>query len=272
MTKSVYNLGGLIRFRDNPDRSWRRFGKTEPYFGVLTAPRFRKENLNETSLTEFFASGENHVTNILEIVRSTIAANLPMNTAVDFGCGVGRIVLPLSRRFSHVTGIDISEDYIAEARRNCQKYGVTNADFCETAEQLAAEGRRYDFAHSCIVFNHIPWPRGREIIAELFELLNPGGGMAIQILHRHKRGTLGRIGRWARRNITALNWMANILQKRPIFEPLMQGNAYPLDELLPYIAELGAERIHVRPEPTTAGQSFAFIFCRKPQVGPVLDR
>ena len=74
-----------------------------------------------------------------------------------------------------------------------------------------------------------------------------------------------RVMSWARRNFAPLNWMANILQKRPVFEPLMQGNAYPLDDLLPYLAELGAEGIHVRPEAITAGQSFAFIFCGKPR-------
>lgn len=88
--------------------------------------------------------------------------------------------------------------------------------------------------------------------------------MAIQVMHRQKRGRLRGIVRWARRSIAPFNWMANVLQKRPIFEPLMQGNAYPLDELLPYLAGLGAESIHVRPD-ATDGQSWAFIFCRKPE-------
>lgn len=67
------------------------------------------------------------------------------------------------------------------------------------------------------------------------------------------------------------NLVANVLQKRPVFKPVMQGNAYSLDELLPYLAELGAEGVHVRPEATTAGQSCAFIFCGKPRGKTPLD-
>ena len=262
-------LGNLFSLADNPDESWRKFGKKDPYFGVLTAERFRKENLNEAALSDFFATGEDHIANILEILRRHVTADLVMNNAVDFGCGVGRLVLPLARRYSHATGIDISEDYIAEAKRNCQKQGITNADFRESVEQLASEGRRFDLAHSSIVFNHIPWSRGREIIGGMYALLNPGGVMAIQVMHRHKKGSLRGIARWGRRSFAPFNWMANVLQRRPIFEPLMQGNAYPLDEMLPYLAELGAESIHVRPDAITAGQSFAFIFCRKPQASGV---
>jgi SAM-dependent methyltransferase len=265
MTKPGHGLGTLFALADNPDESWRKFGKENPYFGVLTADRFRKENLDDAALAEFFTSGDDHVAHIMEIARRHVDGDLATGSAVDFGCGVGRLVLPLARRYGRATGVDISEDYIAEAVRNCQKQGVTNADFCESVEQLASEGRRFDLAHSCIVFNHIPWSRGREIIAGLYALLNPGGVMAIQVLHRHKWGTMRRIGSWARRTFAPFNWMANVLQKRPIFEPLMQGNAYPLDELLPYLAALGAESIHVRPDAMAAGQSFAFIFCRKPK-------
>jgi SAM-dependent methyltransferase len=261
-----HGLSRWFLLADDPDESWRKFGIENPYYGVITADKFRKENLNEATLRDFFASGENHIAKILEIVCRHVTPDPAMNSAVDFGCGVGRLVLPLARRYGHATGIDISDDYIAEARNNCQKQGVTNVDFRGSVEQLASEGRRFDLAHSSIVFNHIPWPRGQKIIGGLYALLNPGGVMAIQVMHRHRRGYLRGVSRWARRSFAPLNWMANVMQGRPIFEPLMQGNAYPLDELLPYLADLGAEGFHVRPDAIAAGQSFAFIICRKPPV------
>ena len=49
-----------------------------------------------------------------------------MGDALDFGCGVGRLVLPLARRYRTVVGIDISDAYIAEAVRNRDKHGLTN--------------------------------------------------------------------------------------------------------------------------------------------------
>jgi hypothetical protein len=52
--------GGTIR--RNPGG---KFGKDDPYFGVLTAEKFRKKNLDRAALSEFFASGEDHVAHIL---------------------------------------------------------------------------------------------------------------------------------------------------------------------------------------------------------------
>jgi 2-polyprenyl-3-methyl-5-hydroxy-6-metoxy-1,4-benzoquinol methylase len=255
-------FSAFLKLTDDTDKSWREFGRREPYFGVFSAERFRAKNLDDAALGEFFSSGESHVTEILASARR-IAPSMTNSSALDFGCGVGRLVLPLSSAFQSVTGVDISEDYIAEAKRNCERRGITNTDFSETVEALAARGRRYDLVHSSIVFNHIPWPRGKEIIAAMFGLLNPDGVMAIQILHRHKGGLLRRMGRWARRNFLPLNWLFNMARRRPIFEPLMQGNAYPLDTLLPLLAQLGGDHIHVRPEPQPGGASFAFVFCRK---------
>lgn len=258
--RSFRDFFGLV---DNSDESWRKLGKSEPYYGVFSTDRYRSKNLDAETLASFFVSGERHIADVLRIARQHVSPDLALNDALDFGCGVGRLVLPLSRQYKAVTGIDISEDYIAEAIRNCERHGITNADFCKSVDYAITKGRRYDLAHSAIVFNHIPWHRGRTIIGALFSLLNPRGVLAVEVLHRHKRGLMRQAGRWARRNFLPINWIANILQKRPPYEPLMQGNAYALDDLLPYLAELGAENIHVRIRPTNDGQCYAFIFCRK---------
>ena len=39
------------------DRDWKLIGALDPYFGVLTEERFRRANLDEKALAEFFASG-----------------------------------------------------------------------------------------------------------------------------------------------------------------------------------------------------------------------
>jgi len=43
----------------------------------------------------------------------------------------------------------------------------------------------------------------------------------------------------------------------------MQGNEYPLDELLPLLSRLGATDFHIRIESVSGGDSFAFIFGTK---------
>jgi SAM-dependent methyltransferase len=253
------------RFRlvDDPDESWREFGRSDPYFGVLSTERYRAGNLDEAALKEFFASGDLHIARVFDIIDRHLDVSMPPGEALDFGCGVGRLVLPLAKRFRSVLGIDISDAYIAEAMRNRDRSGLGNIEFAENLSAAMSEGRRFDLVHSYIVFNHIPWQRGKTIIGDLFGLLRPGGVLAVHVLHRRQAGTLRRTVSWARRNFAPLHWLINLGRGRRAFEPLMQGNEYPLDALLPFLHALGARGFHVEIEPTQDGDLCAFIFCAK---------
>ncbi len=141
------------------------------------------------------------------------------NDALDFGCGVGRLVMPLAGRYRSVIGIDISDAYIAEAMRNRDRKGFANIDFAENLDGLIAAGRQFDLVHSCIVFNHIPWPRGQQIIADMFGLLREGGVMAVQVLHRRHAKAIRRALSLARRNFLPLHWIINLARGAPPSSP-----------------------------------------------------
>lgn len=264
--KRLHDTGGknaLRRFRfvDNTDESWREFGRTDPYFGVLSDDRFRAKNLDAKAIDEFFRTGESHIEDIFRTIKTALNPNPPMGAALDFGCGVGRLILPLAAHFESVMGVDISEAYIAEAARNCSTRNVHNVAFAQDLDALARENQKFDFVHSTIVFNHIPWKKGKKLIAQLFDLLDQGGIMAVQVLHRRHAKTMRRLASWARRNFLPVHWLINVARKRPIGEPLMQGHAYPLDELLPFLKQLGASDFHIHVDFSREGEAFAFIFC-----------
>ena len=250
-------FGARLRLIDDPDESWREFGRSDPYFGVLSDERFRAANLDPAALAEFFATGEEHVGRVLAEIEKYLGP-CGRDAALDFGCGVGRLALPMARRFRAVAGVDISEAYLKEAAKNCDREGLGNIEFVQSLESV--QDRRFDLVHSYIVFNHIPWTRGKALIGELFGLLKPGGAMALHVLHHRHAGPFRRVASWARRNFLPFHWLINAARGRPVFEPLMQGNRYPLDALLPFLAGLGAEGLHVRFEPLQDGNVFAFIF------------
>jgi len=251
-----------IRFFDNSDASWSQYGRDDPYYGVFSGERFRTKNLNETSLKEFFDSGEIQIDRILRDANLYTNGALATSDALDFGCGVGRLVVPLARRFRSVVGIDVSNDYLAEAGRNCERRGLANVEFANSVTSLLGSGRRFDLIHSSIVFNHIPWPRGREIIGEMFQLLRPGGMIAIQVLHWQEIGRLHRLARAARKFLP-FHWLLNILQGRLMLEPLMQSNEYPLDELVALLHRQGAKAVTIQPQTNENREHWAFVFCRK---------
>ena len=261
MAEKKNRYGRKFRLVDDPDESWREFGRSDPYFGVLSTDRFRAGNLDQAGLREFFATGEAHIQDVLETLERHVGPVVYAGEALDFGCGVGRLVLPLARRFAAVTGVDISEAYIAEASRNAAREGLSNVSFAPDLDSL--KGRQFDLIHTYIVFNHIPWRRGKELIGQLYGLLKENGVMALHVLHRRRAGPARRVVSWARRNFLPLHGLINVLRGRPFFEPLMQGNEYRLDELLPWLNGLGVRGLHVRTEPAQDGDSFAFLFFAK---------
>jgi hypothetical protein len=48
-------------FRRRTAGQWNRYGEIDPYFGVVSHERFRRENLDDTAVAAFFRSGQAHV-------------------------------------------------------------------------------------------------------------------------------------------------------------------------------------------------------------------
>ena len=191
---------GLWKIGDDTDRSWESHGRHEAYYGVLSADRFRNKNLSDAVIADFMASGEGHIDDILAFAEKSFGP-VDKNRALDFGCGVGRLLLPLARRFGHATGLDISDSMLAETRRNAGRAGISNITLAHTPENLTASDS-YDFIHSVIVLQHIPTVRGENLIAALLERLAPGGVAALHVNLKLKRGRSRSLGSWLRRHFT----------------------------------------------------------------------
>ena len=52
------------------DRVWEEFGREDPYYSVCTDDRFRGARLDEDARSQFFASGDEHVANVLAVIQS----------------------------------------------------------------------------------------------------------------------------------------------------------------------------------------------------------
>src|SRR5262245_52302229 len=102
---------------------WEKMGRKDPYFGVLTNDKFRSGQIDAAARAEFFASGERHVQTCFETIPRCFARPFAPRRTLDFGCGVGRLVIPFARRCGEVVGADVSPAMLAEARRNCEREG-----------------------------------------------------------------------------------------------------------------------------------------------------
>ena len=155
------------------ERTWRPFGRVDPYYGVLSNEQFRADRLDAKTLDAFFQTGEEHVEWTLNSIRRLIAPEFQPTRVLDFGCGVGRLTAPLATLTGAATGVDISPGMLAEAR----KHGHPGLRFVETIPD-----ELFDWVVSSIVLQHIPPQRGYGIIEQLLDRVAPGGGVTLQIM------------------------------------------------------------------------------------------
>ncbi len=105
----------------------------------------------------------------------------PTARALEIGCGVGRLLRPLSERIEKVYGVDISSEMIERARRaladrpNIELFATRGRlDFIPDAS--------LDFVYSFIVFQHIPTKKAvSRYIREAGRVLADGGVFRFQV-------------------------------------------------------------------------------------------
>jgi len=231
---------------NNSDKDWERFGKTDPYFAVLTAPEFHGR-LSDTERAKFFQSGEDHIEAILSIVRDRFDPAFAPARALDFGCGVGRLLLPLAQRCREVTGVDVSPSMLAEARRNCDAAGARNVRLVQSDDDLSALDGEFDFVHSYIVLQHIPVERGEKIVRKLASKLAAGGVGMFHVPYTDGRKRLSsRALYWLRMNVPGGKMALNLLRGRNPAAPVMQMNEYSVTRLLDILWGEGCGEVVVR--------------------------
>ena len=128
-------------------------------------------------------TGYKHVARLASTIEARTGASLKSRRALDFGCGWGRLAIPLAERCEHVYGVDAARSVLQEAERNATSSNVTNIEWLQTG-QLAELSGRYDLVISMLVFQHIPVKEGERLFAMLVGGLRPGGVGAINIVLR----------------------------------------------------------------------------------------
>jgi SAM-dependent methyltransferase len=252
------------------DVEWEKWGARDPYFGVITCERFRNRNLTNEAKVEFFESGRNHINQVLETCRHHLDQNFSPKRALDFGCGVGRLVLPLAELAEYVMGVDVSRSMLAEAEKNCKEQSLKNVSLLKSDDTLSLlEGHYFDFIHSFIVFQHLNTTRGMRIFEKLLEHLEDGGICAIQFtyskaLFRKSYGPAFLKLRDSWRKLKRLGKKVLLPFGVPSEDPEMQLNPYNLNKLLLLLQTAGIRNSYME-FTDHGGELGIFLYFQKPK-------
>jgi SAM-dependent methyltransferase len=175
--------GNLRRQFRSDAKNWEFLGRNDPLFGILSD---RSKCGGKWDVDEFFASGRDHIQSLLRTLRD-LRVSYQQGSCLDFGCGVGRLTLPLSEVFTHAVGVDVAPSMIERARQ----FHAANSrcEFRVNAEQDLHQfpDATFDFVHSCLVLQHVPPEIAVRYIAEFFRVCKPGGLVVFQLPSERRR-------------------------------------------------------------------------------------
>jgi 2-polyprenyl-3-methyl-5-hydroxy-6-metoxy-1,4-benzoquinol methylase len=172
--------------------TWETWARRDQQFAILSSPEVR-----EWDREKFMA----HTWEADHAMALASAHGFEARgTALDFGCGVGRLTQRLADSFDSVVGIDISPTMVEQAQA-LNRHGDRCRYVCGSLEQLGDES--FDLIVSVYVIQHIPARLQADTLRSLVGKLRSDGLMVVNI-HSGWRGWRG----WMQRHAPAqaLDW------------------------------------------------------------------
>ncbi len=101
---------------------------------------------------------------------------------LDLGCGGGLVSTPLARLGARVTGVDAAPDAIGAAQAHAAQAGLDINFRCGTAEDIAADGERFDLVTALEIIEHVADVPA--FLSAASALVKPGGQLILSTINR----------------------------------------------------------------------------------------
>jgi len=243
--------------RDRHRAAWEDWAKVDPFWAVLSEPDARHGRWDRE---RFFATGVDMVATMLEHAGSWGRPS-PRGTALDFGCGVGRLTRALAPHFKRAYGLDVAPTMIDEAIR--LDAGSSGATFVlhDRDDLRRFESGTVDFVSCLLVLQHLPSRDAIEgYLREFVRVLSAGGVAVVQLpVHVPPAERRSTLRRWLQlrtrggRLLRALGVSPRFLYERFGWQPEMRMSGIPYDETIAVFESASGHVLDVSPESTDPG-------------------
>ena len=159
-------------------RDWEILAQLDPLWAISTLPHMK---FNKWNIEQFFLRGEKLNNELMEEIKQ-IGYPTAFKTAMDLGCGVGRISRFLAKNFEECYGVDISETMVELAKK--YNHEIFNCKFVvNSGKNLSMFSENYfNLVYSRIVLQHIPEKEIiKNYIREFIRILKKKGLLYFQL-------------------------------------------------------------------------------------------
>jgi len=158
-------------------RDWEELGNADPLWAILTTP---DKKGNQWNLEEFLQTGRDEVGALMARAQQ-LSLPTRRKSALDFGCGAGRLTQALADHFDSVVGVDISTSMLALAER-LNQHGRRCRYILNGASNLAIfETGTFDLIYSRLVLQHLPPRLEKAYLREMIRDLAVDGLLVFQL-------------------------------------------------------------------------------------------
>jgi SAM-dependent methyltransferase len=184
---------------DDLAEKWDSLGREDPLWSILTDPA---KAGGRGSPQEFFATGGAEIDAAFTQLDQ-LGVEVARGSALDFGCGVGRLTQALASRFDRVLGLDVAASMIELAKSHDQSGGNVTYRVNQSPRLEGVADASFDFIYTNIVLQHIPPDLSAGYIAEFARTLRPAGVAVFQV-PSHPRTLRGRLKSVLKRRLPAV--------------------------------------------------------------------
>lgn len=216
--------GGGVR------KTWEAFARIDPEWSILLTEGPRR---GRWETEDFLATGEAEIGAAFALLDA-LGITVARGSALDFGCGVGRLTKALASRFEWVVGVDIAQGMIDRARSLWSGCGGISFMLQDVPGLKQIHDASFDFVYSSLVLQHNPPTDALGYVSEFFRVTKPGGAVVFQLPSQPLRPWR----EWAKRipMVASLHWKIRARDIRAVPMPI---HGVPVRQVIHCIQQSG---------------------------------
>ena len=167
----------MSKAADQVRRDWEKLGESDPLWAVLVRPGTKNGGWDEQ---DFLATGRVEVDAALAHLGS-LGVTPGTGSALDVGCGAGRLSIALATHVDRVVGVDVSEGMVAKARALDTTSGRCEFVLNPDDDLSLFDDGEFDLVYCSLVLQHLPPDQARTMLREMARVLAPGGALIVLV-------------------------------------------------------------------------------------------